>query len=42
MAHPEAVEWFETSEYMTYLFSHSEESYGITYTTRFFETKIDN
>ena len=39
---PEAVEWFETSEYMTYLFSHSEESYGITYTTRFFETKIDD
>ena len=42
LSDPAAVEWFETSEYMTYLFSHSEESYGITYTTRFFETKIDN
>lgn len=39
---PEAVEWFETSEYMTYLFSHSEESYGVTYTTRFFATTINN
>ena len=42
LSDPKAVEWFETSEYMTYLFSHSEESYGVTYTTRFFETKIDN
>ena len=42
LSDPEAVEWFETSEYMTYLFSHSEESYGITYTTRFFATTIDN
>ena len=42
LSDPEAIEWFETSEYMTYLFSHSEESYGVTYTTRFFETKIDN
>lgn len=36
------TEWFETSEYMTYLFSYSEESYGITYTTRFFATTIDD
>lgn len=42
LSDPEAIEWFETSEYMTYLFSHSEESYGVTYTTRFFETSIDN
>ena len=41
LSDPEAIEWFETSEYMTYLFSHSEESYGITYTTRFFATTID-
>lgn len=41
LSDPEAIEWFETSEYMTYLFSHSEESYGVTYTTRFFETSID-
>lgn len=40
LSDPEAVEWFETSEYMTYLFSHSEESYGVTYTTRFFATEI--
>lgn len=42
LSDPKAVEWFETSEYMTYLFSHSEESYGVTYTTRFFATSIDN
>lgn len=42
LSDPKAVEWFETSEYMTYLFSHSEESYGITYTTRFFATTIDD
>lgn len=42
LSDPDAVEWFETSEYMTYLFSHSEESYGITYTTRFFATTIDD
>ena len=41
LSDPEAVEWFETSEYMTYLFSHSEESYGVNYTTRFFATTID-
>ena len=42
LSDPESAEWFETSEYMTYLFSHSEESYGITYTTRFFATTIDD
>lgn len=42
LSDPKAAEWFETSEYMTYLFSHSEESYGITYTTRFFATTIDD
>ena len=41
LSDPEAIEWFETSEYMTYLFSHSEESYGVNYTTRFFATTID-
>lgn len=40
LSDPNAVEWFESSEYMVYLFSHSEESYGITYTTRFFATDI--
>ena len=40
LSDPKAAEWFETSEYMTYLFSHSEESYGVTYTTRFFATEI--
>ena len=42
LSDPKAAEWFETSEYMTYLFSHSEESYGVTYTTRFFATEIPN
>lgn len=42
LSDPQASEWFETSEYMTYLFSHSEESYGVTYTTRFFATEIPN
>ena len=42
LSDPEAIEWFETSEYMTYLFSHSEESYGVNYTTRFFATTIDD
>ena len=42
LSDPKAAEWFEASEYMTYLFSHSEESYGVTYTTRFFATEIPN
>ena len=41
LSSPNGIEWFETSPYINFIFDYTETSWGVEYTTKFYELNLD-